>query len=102
MALSDVLFTAERNILQYRNQQYDGLFPRIDEILCAIIKLRIELDTPPYRRPGGAFYIAARAGDIPAYIALQKEYDEIGHQAFWRKYAATLPEGEPDETPTDA
>jgi hypothetical protein len=87
MALSDTLVESERKILQYRNRQmYAGLKPRIDYILCEIIKMRLELDAA-YEGPViGPFYGAVCAGDIDQYLALGREYDATGHVAFWRKY----------------
>ena len=80
MALSDALSEAERNIAHYRNESYAGLFDRIDEILCKIIVLRLELDSLR-GLDNNLFYEAVSAGDYEKYRQLDTEFDRAFNAA---------------------
>ena len=74
--LSDTLGDAEENISSYREEYYEDWFEQIDQILCKIIVLRIELnELDDDKLPENAFHKAALAGDYEAYKKLIDERD---------------------------
>lgn len=80
MALSDALSDAERNIADFRDERYSELFDRIDEILCKMIALRLELNS--FRcLDDNRFYEAVSAGDYEKYRQLDTEFDRTFNAA---------------------
>lgn len=83
MALSDTLFQAQYDIQDYcdYDDTYDSLKPRIDEILCKMIAIRIELDCFDHKTlKDNAFYKAVLDGNYKKYRELDEE-DKRVHTA---------------------
>lgn len=78
MALSDALDKAERDIASYRNSMGGDWREEIDEILCKMVVLRIDVGTiDDDKLKGNAFFQAALAGDYEKYLQLKQDHHKV-------------------------